>query len=117
MTKRSLAQLEAYAAPGHYAMTAMRIAGKDETGNTKFWVGLSNFLPGGGADWGYEDSPTEKVYYVMEGEMTIYTKKDRSEKIVVGPGEAISILPFEGREMVNEKNEVCKLLVIVNYPA
>jgi hypothetical protein len=49
--------------------------------------------------------------------MTVYTKKDRSEKIVVGPGEAIAILPFEGREMVNEKNAVCKLLVMIDYPA
>jgi hypothetical protein len=51
MTKRTLDQLEAYAAPGHYGMTAMRIAGKAETGNQKFWLGLSNFLPGGGAEW------------------------------------------------------------------
>ena len=117
MIKRTLDELEAYAAPGHFGMTAMRIAGKAETGNQKFWVGLSNFLPGGGAEWGYEDSPTEKVYYILEGEMTVYTKKDKSEKIVVGPGEAITILPFEGREMVNEKNTVCKLLVIIDYPA
>jgi len=117
MVKRTLEQLKPYAAHGHYEMTAMRIAGKEETGNNKFWMGMSLFLPGGGADWGYEDSPTEKVYYVLEGELTIYTKQDRSEKLVMKAGEAISILPFEGREMKNEQNTVCKILVVVDYPA
>ena len=44
-------------------MTAMRLQGKEETGIQKFWVGLSYFLPGGGAEWAYEDNPNEKVYH------------------------------------------------------
>jgi hypothetical protein len=52
MKKISLTDVNAYEAPGHFAMTAMRLHGKEETGATKFWIGLSHFLPGGGADWG-----------------------------------------------------------------
>ena len=33
------------------------------------WVGLSQFLPGGGA--GPDSTPFEKVYIVLEGEMTV----------------------------------------------
>ena len=57
MKKISLEELKAYEAPGHYGMTAMRVHGKDETGAQKFWVGLSTFLPGGGAEYAYEDDP------------------------------------------------------------
>lgn len=114
MVKRTWEELEQYAAAGHHGMTAMRIAGKQETGNEKFWVGLSTFLPGGGAEWGA--SPAEKVYYVLSGEMTIYTKEDKSEKLVLKANDTISILGDEYREMLNESNSACTLLVIVNYP-
>ena len=63
-------------------MTAMRLQGKEETGIQKFWMGLSYFLPGGGAGWAYEDSPTEKVYLVLDGEMTV---KSRTEEVTLGP--------------------------------
>ena len=33
------------------------------------WVGCSQFLPGGGA--GPDSTPFEKVYVVLEGEMTV----------------------------------------------
>jgi mannose-6-phosphate isomerase-like protein (cupin superfamily) len=113
MVKRTLEELKPYPAAGHFNMTAMRVAGKEETGNKKFWIGRSVFLPGGGAEWGYEDSPTEKSYYVLEGEMTV---KSKTETFVVKAGECITILPFEGREMKNNANVACTLLVIIDYP-
>ena len=62
MKKVSLAQVKPYDAAGHFNMAALRLSGKEETGAEKFWVGLSHFLPGGGAEYAYEGSPTEKVY-------------------------------------------------------
>ena len=67
MIKRAVEDLKPYSAPGHFSMTAMRVHGKEETGAEKFWVGVSTFLPGGGAEWAYEDNPLEKVYYILEG--------------------------------------------------
>ena len=49
MVKRTVADLKPYNAPGHFNMVAMRIHGKEETGAEKFWIGVSTFLPGGGA--------------------------------------------------------------------
>lgn len=114
MVKRTLEELKTYDAPGHFGMTAMRIHGKEETGAEKFWIGLSTFLPGGGAEYAYEDNPLEKVYYVLEGEMTV-TDKDQN-KYVIHKNESISFAPNEGRYLVNESNRPASMLVIINYP-
>lgn len=114
MIKRTMEELKAYNAPGHFGMTAMRIHGKEETGATKFWMGLSTFLPGGGAEYAYEDNPLEKVYYMLEGEMTV---RDKEGKIfVIHKDEAITFAPFEGRYLVNESNKPAIMLVVINYP-
>jgi glyoxylate utilization-related uncharacterized protein len=112
MKKVKLDQLKTYDAPGHFKMVAMRIAGKEETGSQKFWVGLSHFLPGGGAQWAYEDNPNEKVYFVLDGEITIKTKK---EEVTAGPWDAIYLAPNEGREVINKTNKPVSMLVIINY--
>lgn len=46
---------------------------------------------GGGAEWAYEDNPLEKVYYILEGEMTV-TDKD-GKKYVLHKDESISFPP------------------------
>lgn len=114
MIKRTVQELKAYEAPGHYGMTAMRIHGKEETGAGKFWIGLSTFLPGGGAEYAYEDNPLEKVYYILEGEITVRDKNGAT--YVMGKDESISFAPNEGRYLSNESNLPARMLVIINYP-
>ena len=114
MVKRTMEELKTYEAAGHFGMTATRVHGREETGADKFWVGLSTFLPGGGAEWAYEDNPLEKVYYVLEGEMTV-TDKDGKE-YVVHKDESISFPPNEGRGLINKSNLPARMLVIINYP-
>ncbi len=82
MKKVHLDEVKPYDTPGHFKMTAMRLSGKKETGAQKFWVGLSHFLLGSGAEYAYEDSPTEKVYFVLDGELTVKTK---TEEFTLGP--------------------------------
>lgn len=114
MVKRTTEELKTYDAPGHFGCVAMRMHGKEETGAQKFWLGSSVFLPGGGAEWGGEDSPLEKVYYVLEGEMTVTDKAGK--EYVIGKDESFSIAPNEGRSLVNKTNFPARMLVIVNYP-
>ena len=114
MKTRTLVDLKAYDAPGHFGMTAMSIDCKVETGATKFWIGRSTFLPGGGAEYAYEDNPLEKVYYVLSGEITVTDKA--GNKYVVHENETISFAPNEGRYLINESNEPAVMLVIINYP-
>ena len=114
MVKRSVEELKPYEAPGHFKMAAMRIHGKQETGAEKFWVGLSTLLPGGGAEYGYEDNPLEKFYYVLEGAINV---TDKNQNVtVVHAGESISFKPFEGRAFVNATNRPAVMLVVINYP-
>ena len=110
MKKIQLKDVKSYAAPGHFGMTAMRLHGKEETGATKFWVGLSYFLPGGGAE--FAAPPGEKVYFVLDGEVTIKTEK---EEIVLRPNDLIYIAPKEGREIINRTNQPASMLVIYSY--
>ena len=112
MKKVRLQDVKTYAAPGHFNMVAMRLSGKEETGAEKFWVGLSHFLPGGGAEYAYEDSPTEKFYIVLEGELTVKTK---TEELTLGPLDALYIAPNEGRSILNNTNKPASMLVISTY--
>ena len=112
MKKVRFSDVKPYAAPKHFNVSTLRLQGKDETGIQKFWMGLSYFLPGGGSEWGYEDSPTEKVYIVLDGEITI---KSKTEEFILGPMDSLYIAPFEGREIINKTNKIVTMLVCMNY--
>jgi len=111
MKKIRLADVKPYQAPKHFAMTALRLHGKEESGATKFWMGLSHFLPGGGAE--FDASPLEKIYFVLEGEVTV---KAPGQEIVLGPWDSIFIGANEGREIINNTNKPASMLVVINYP-
>ena len=108
MKKIELKDAKSYQAPKHYNMTAFRLHGKEESDAQKFSVGLSHFLPGGGAE--YVVVPVEIVYFVLEGEITISTE---SEKFILKQWDSIHISPGEGREVINETNKPASMLVIV----
>ncbi|QCX33307.1 cupin domain-containing protein [Caloramator sp. E03] len=112
MKKVEFKDVKPYKAPKHFDCSTLRLQGKDETGITKFWMGVTHFLPGGGAEYAYEDSPTEKVYVVLEGEVTV---KSKTETIVLRKYDSLFIPPFEGREIINETNMPATMLVVVNY--
>lgn len=111
MKKVRIDQAKPYEAPGHFKMVALKLHGKAESGAEKFWVGLSHFLPGGGAEYAYEDSPTEKVYFVLEGEITVKTKK---EEVTLGKWDSIYLPPNEGREIINKTNKPATMLVAIS---
>jgi quercetin dioxygenase-like cupin family protein len=110
MKKVSLAQVKPYEAAGHFKMVALRLSGKEETGAQKFWVGMSHFLPGGGAEFGA--TPAEKYYFVLDGEITVKTEK---EEITLGPRDSVYIGPNEGRSILNKTNKPVSMLVVINY--
>lgn len=105
-------EVKPYQAPLHFDCATLKLHGTEETGATKFWMGVTHFLPNGGAEYAYEDSPTEKIYVVLEGEVVIQTK---TERIVLEKYDSILIAPFEGRSIINETNMPATMLVVVNY--
>ena len=96
-----------YPARAHSDMCAFRLQGGDASPAENFWVGYSIFLPGGGAEKGA--APTEKVYVVLEGAVTITF---REEEVTLGALDSILIEPNEERVVENRTNDVCKMLVI-----
>jgi glyoxylate utilization-related uncharacterized protein len=111
MKKVELKDVKPYDPPNHFKMTALKLHGKEETGAQRFWMGLSHFLPQGGAE--YDEAPVEKIYFVLEGEITVKTK---DEEIVLGPWDSIYIGSKEGREIINNTNKPASMLVVINYP-
>ena len=96
-----------YAAKGHFGMVAFRLQGGDASQTQNFWVGLSQFLPAGGAEKGA--SPSEKVYVVLEGEVTIVTKDG---EMVLGPLDSCLLAANEERSVANRSNNIARMLVI-----
>lgn len=96
-----------YPARNHSNMCAFRLQGGDVSAAEKFWVGYSIFLPGGGADKGA--APTEKVYVVLEGEITIVFG---SEEVTLYAMDSILIEANEERIVENRSNDICRMLVV-----
>ncbi len=100
-----------YDAPNHWGVTGLRLQGFEDGGPENQWIGFSQFLPGGGA--GPDSTPFEKVYVVLEGEMTV--EVDGTET-VLGAMDSCTIPPGEVRRIENKTNHICKMLVVIPYP-
>jgi quercetin dioxygenase-like cupin family protein len=111
MHLKRFAEAEPYDAPNHRGVVGLRLQGFEPGGPTNQWVGLSQFLPGGGA--GPDSTPFEKVYVVLEGEMTVIID---GRETVLGRYDSCTIAPGEVREIVNRRNDVCTMLVVIPYP-
>lgn len=102
---------EPYDAPNHWDVAGLRLQGFEDGGPTNQWVGLSQFLPGGGA--GPDATPFEKVYIVIEGEMTVEVD---DVETVLGQYDSCTIPPGEIRTIKNKTNHICKMMVVIPYP-
>ena len=111
MMHKRLAEAKSYEAPNHRNYHSLRLFGLDAGGPRQFTIGLSHFLPGGGA--GPDASPTEKVYYVLAGELTLIVD---GKETVLGPNDSCFIGPNESREIINRGNDVVTMLVAVSAP-
>ena len=111
MQTKRFAELKPYDAPNHHGCHALRLFGAEAGGTTGLIVGVSHFLPGGGA--GPDASPPEKVYFVLEGELTLIVD---GKETVLKKHDCCTIGPNESREIVNRGNEVCSILVAMAPP-
>ena len=74
------------------------------------WVGISHFLPGGGA--GPDSSPFEKVYLCLVGSVTVNID---GVEFVLNPMDSCTVAPNEVREIINRQNDVATTLVVMPY--
>jgi quercetin dioxygenase-like cupin family protein len=103
---KRLSEAKTYPAANHRGSTTLRLFGAEAGGPKQFVVGVSHFLPGGGA--GPDASPTEKVYVVLAGELTVIVDGKEAK---LRANESCFIGPNENREIVNRGNDVCTILV------
>ncbi|WP_299832159.1 cupin domain-containing protein [uncultured Roseobacter sp.] len=111
MHLKRFSEAEPYEAPNHWGVAGLRLQGFEEGGPENQWIGFSQFLPGGGA--GPDSTPFEKVYVVLEGEMTV--EIDGTET-VLSAMDSCTIPPGEQRRIENKSNHICKMLVVIPYP-
>ena len=111
MLVKRFADARPYEAPNHFDVRSLRLQGFETGGPTKSWVGLSHFLPGGGA--GPDASPLEKVYVVLAGRLTVTAA---GEVVTLGPLDSCCIPSGEVREVKNSGNEVATIIVVMPYP-
>jgi quercetin dioxygenase-like cupin family protein len=95
-----------YEVKGHTRCHVMNklVAGKD---NKRLTVGMSHFLPGGGAEM--SSAPLDRVYYVLSGSIKLTGK---TEKYVMGPGDLILIGAGEERAFEVVGSEPTTILVM-----
>ncbi len=111
MRVKRFVDAQPYEAPNHHGMRSLRLQGFEADGPKASWVGLSHFLPGGGA--GPDSSALEKVYVVLAGSLTVRAGGD---EVVLGPLDSCTIAPGETREVRNHGNEVATMIVVMPYP-
>jgi quercetin dioxygenase-like cupin family protein len=106
-----LSEAKPYEAPGHFDMRGLRLQGHEASSAERFWVGLSHFLPGGGVEMGA--TPVEKVYVVLDGEVTVTTEEGTA---TLGPLDSCRLAPNEARSISNRGNRPASMLVVMSYP-
>ncbi len=106
-----IADARPYAAPKHTDMRALRLQGFDASDASQFWVGLSHFLPGGGAE--SDATALEKVYVVLSGTVTVETDAGTAD---LGPSDSVYLAAGERRSVVNQTNQPASMLVVMPYP-
>ena len=103
-----IADAGTYQAPGHFDVRTLRLQGSEATPVDNFTVGLSVFLPAGGCEM--SATPLEKVYVVLDGEVTIVTDEGEA---TLGPLDSIYLAPDEARAIENRTNASASMLVVM----
>jgi quercetin dioxygenase-like cupin family protein len=98
----------AYVAKAHHDVATMRLQGHEAGQTERFWVGLSYYLPGGGAD----ESPAseETVYVVLDGTLVV-SADGREEE--VGAFDSVHLPKGTVRRVDNRSASPATLLVII----
>jgi quercetin dioxygenase-like cupin family protein len=104
-----LADARHYEALKHFGMTCLRLQGLEASEADFAWVGLSYFLPGGGADM--DAGAVGKIYVVLEGEVTIELAK--GERHILSKLDSCFIPAGEARAIRNTTPATATMLVVM----
>jgi quercetin dioxygenase-like cupin family protein len=102
-----------YDAPKHFDMRSLRLQGFDVSASQFAWVGVSHFLPQGGAEM--DAGPLEKIYVVLEGEVTVELADGTTHVLLAM--DSCHIPGGEARAVRNASNKIATMLVVMPHPA
>jgi mannose-6-phosphate isomerase-like protein (cupin superfamily) len=91
-------------------MTGLRLQGFEVSPAKNFWVGLSHFQPGGGAE--NSGSAAEKVYVVLSGEISVVTE---AGEVTLHANDSCYLAAGEHRSIINRSTAPTAMLVIMSY--
>jgi quercetin dioxygenase-like cupin family protein len=97
-----------YVAPAHHDVATIRLQGHEAGPTERFWVGLSYYLPGGGAD---ESATSEETVYVVLDGTLVVTAEGREEEI--GSLDSVHLPKGTLRRVDNRSARPATLLVII----
>ena len=101
-----------YEVPNHFDVRTTRIHNPEDVNDGHLVLGMSHFLPGGGAN--ASPAKTDTIYYVVTGEMTVelYDDADKISKFILGPGDSVHFGKGTKRSCLNTGSECVKMLVV-----
>ena len=99
-----------YEAPGHDLMRMVRLQGREAGPSDTAWLGVSRIEPGGGTT--LDASGVEKMYVVLEGELTISNGQDA---VVLRPWDSCRIAPHEPRALRNDTDKPAAVLLAMPH--
>ena len=101
-----------YEAKGHFDVRTTRLHNPEEVNDGLCVLGLSHFLPGGGANMA--PANFEMVYYVQKGEMTV--SLDDGKDYVLHAGDSLHFGPGTGRACKNTGVECAEMITVMIKP-
>lgn len=107
-----IADAPAYDAPGHFGMAMSRLQGREAGPADLIWLGLSRIAPGGGTT--VDASGLEKLYVVLDGEVTISNGADTA---TLRRWDSCRIAAGEDRQLSNRSGAEAVLLLAMPLPA
>ncbi len=107
-------EAQTYQAPNHDGMTCFRLQGKEVGPSEKMWMGMSVIEPGG--QTGLDGSPSEKIYFVLEGELSVIceTPDGKRSETKLYANDSCIFLAGEKRQLKNLSNAVVKVLLVMS---
>lgn len=101
-----------YHPPAHIDMRCLRLQGHEAGPTSTMWLGVSQILPGGHTS--LDTSPHEKIYLVLDGEVTV-TAAD-GEEAVLRRWDSCRIAPGEPRALRNDTNYTATIALAMPLP-
>jgi quercetin dioxygenase-like cupin family protein len=99
-----------YFPPAHFDMRCLRLQGHEAGPAEQLWLGMSQILPGGRTE--LNASPIEKLYFVVEGELTVETPDGET---MLRPYDSCRIAPGEARALKNKTDKPVMVLLAMPF--